>query len=98
LSNGRGLFLWRPPRSLPISERAPLVRSSTTRPRTRDRRFWNRNTKRRFKAPPGESGARRATASRHDQPPRLGSGEAPVGQPLCRGLLCRAKGAPPKRG
>ena len=30
--------------------------------------------------------------------PYLGRGEAPVGQPLCRGLLCRAKGAPPKRG
>jgi len=53
---------------------------------------------RRFKAPCGESGARRDTASRHDQPPCLGRGEAPVGQPLCRGLLCRARGAPPKRG
>jgi hypothetical protein len=26
-------------------------------------------------------------ASRHDQPPCLGRGEAPVGQPLCRDLL-----------
>ena len=50
-------------------------------------------TKRRFKAPPAESGARRNTASRHNQSPCLGRGEAPVGQPSAAQRKPRRSGA-----